>query len=304
MTQYLRSIVMIISVVLLLVTSGGIGLPDDDGLSYAQEREIGTNPFNPDTDGDGLNDSEEVEIGTNPTKFDTDSDGINDYDELYATEEYPNANPLQKDVYVEVDTTFSNFWMQELQLQEPVSEMKNKFASAPVENPDGSTGIQLHLYFDDKVEYNSSTINQTQYKPLQKQTFDNQSSNYYHIMLTDADDCIKNDCGRTGSAYSEIDGAVVEVNTTHEQVTHVMMHELGHLLGLYNYKNPCVDSIKCDIEEYPSVMNYKTSGEYYQYSESDWKEINNSLSKEKKYDYCMPGEEYINKLFFTKKECM
>ena len=41
-----------------------------------------SNPLLVDTDGDGLSDAEESQLGTNPNLVDTDGDGLNDYDEL------------------------------------------------------------------------------------------------------------------------------------------------------------------------------------------------------------------------------
>lgn len=53
--------------------------PDEDGLTTAEEENIGTDPFNPDTDGDGLLDGEEVnEYGTQPRNRDTDGDTLED----------------------------------------------------------------------------------------------------------------------------------------------------------------------------------------------------------------------------------
>lgn len=52
---------------------------DNDGLTDAQEKILGTNPNNPDTDGDGLLDGEEYFVYlTNPLKADTDEDGLFD----------------------------------------------------------------------------------------------------------------------------------------------------------------------------------------------------------------------------------
>ncbi|OJI06779.1 hypothetical protein BK004_02305 [bacterium CG10_46_32] len=56
---------------------------DADGLSDAQERDLGTNPKSQDTDGDGLGDYQEVNVyGTNPNNPDTDGDGIADGEEV------------------------------------------------------------------------------------------------------------------------------------------------------------------------------------------------------------------------------
>jgi hypothetical protein len=55
---------------------------DGDGLTYDQEKSLGTDPANPDTDGDGLSDGAEAGLGTNPTRADTDGNGIVDGHQL------------------------------------------------------------------------------------------------------------------------------------------------------------------------------------------------------------------------------
>jgi len=54
---------------------------DGDGLTYATETGIGTNPGNPDTDGDGLSDGDEQGLGSNPLTPDSDGDGLQDGEE-------------------------------------------------------------------------------------------------------------------------------------------------------------------------------------------------------------------------------
>lgn len=57
--------------------------PDNDGLDNDEERELGTNPYEADTDGDGLSDYDEVKVHkTDPFKRDTDSDGLTDREEI------------------------------------------------------------------------------------------------------------------------------------------------------------------------------------------------------------------------------
>src|SRR3972149_4854007 len=79
---------------------GGSGNTDKDmdGLIKKIEKEIGTDPENPDTDGDGLKDGEEVNnYKSNPLNADTDGEGLNDGDEVnkYKTD------PLKTDTDVD-----------------------------------------------------------------------------------------------------------------------------------------------------------------------------------------------------------
>ncbi|MDH3698468.1 MAG: Ig-like domain-containing protein [Flavobacteriaceae bacterium] len=62
---------------------------DMDGLTNAEEADLGTDPNNPDSDSDGLTDGEEVLLGTEPVNADTDGDTINDGQEVT-----DNTNPL------------------------------------------------------------------------------------------------------------------------------------------------------------------------------------------------------------------
>lgn len=67
---------------------------DNDGLSNSLERELGTDPRNPDTDGDGLEDGIEHNVlGTDPLLPDTDDDGLTDGDEVLVH----STDPLHPD---------------------------------------------------------------------------------------------------------------------------------------------------------------------------------------------------------------
>ncbi len=67
-----------------IVAVGGPIDSDGDRLSDIREGEIGTNPYDPDTDGDELTDGEEIlDFGTNPLEPDTDWDGLKDGEEVY-----------------------------------------------------------------------------------------------------------------------------------------------------------------------------------------------------------------------------
>jgi len=101
---------------IIFVSGSGSSDKDGDGLTKREEKELKTDPNNPDTDGDGLKDGEEVkttltdplnpdsdgdlltdgvevrEYKTNPLKPDTDGDGLNDSEEISH-----NTNPLNSD---------------------------------------------------------------------------------------------------------------------------------------------------------------------------------------------------------------
>lgn len=65
--------------------------PDKDGLTNREEKQLGTDRKNPDTDGDGLSDGDEVKkYNTNPLKADSDGDGLSDYDEVMTHKTNPN----------------------------------------------------------------------------------------------------------------------------------------------------------------------------------------------------------------------
>jgi len=73
--------------------SGGLNHSDGEGLTGDRERELGTDPNNPDTDGDGLSDGEEVLVyKTDPLNPDTDGDGLKDGEEIHTYKTDP-LNP-------------------------------------------------------------------------------------------------------------------------------------------------------------------------------------------------------------------
>ncbi len=54
---------------------------DGDGLTLAEEEELGTSDDKADSDGDGLDDGDELDFGTDPTVVDSDEDGLSDGEE-------------------------------------------------------------------------------------------------------------------------------------------------------------------------------------------------------------------------------
>lgn len=253
---------------------------DGDGLNdHAEVRRHGTDPLAADTDSDGLDDGPEVgKHETDPTDSDTDSDGLPDGTEVHNKERFPNADPLQTDVYVEMD------WMNGAKLPEDeAEEIEASFADAPVSNPDGSTGIDLHFVESDEVpaqdtiEY--SIASNSVVGEYQSQYFDNAGYGYHYLLLVkgiDDDDV---------AGFSARGTNVVSYYDYPDVTGHRTMHELGHSLGLSPRDFEGIDSRTYDHHEYPSVMNYNREFGQYDYSDGtagpndfdDWGHIEQTL---------------------------
>ncbi len=90
---------------IMLFSLLGLGLvgcdSDDDGLSNAEEKELGTDPDVADSDGDGLSDGDEVlTTGSDPLQADSDGDGC-----LDGIEVAQGADPLDA-----ANTTYAGGW--------------------------------------------------------------------------------------------------------------------------------------------------------------------------------------------------
>ncbi|AGN01618.1 hypothetical protein L593_08365 [Salinarchaeum sp. Harcht-Bsk1] len=125
---------------------------DGDGVEDGRERQLGTDPTRADTDDDGLPDGSEVAIGTDPFLADTDGDGLPDGAEVDgATRDgvsLPDADPLRMTLYVRIDHAEG---------AAPVSaadaeRLAAHFAAMPIENPDGSTGVDLQVQRGDRLK--------------------------------------------------------------------------------------------------------------------------------------------------------
>jgi hypothetical protein len=72
--------------------------PDRDGLDNTVEHQVGTDPYNEDTDGDGLDDFAEVAVwGTDPLMVDSDFDDLTDGQEVFETGTDPQDDDSDND---------------------------------------------------------------------------------------------------------------------------------------------------------------------------------------------------------------
>jgi len=78
-------------------------LDDDfDGLNNGVEKQLGTNPFEADSDNDGVFDQDEVETyKTDPLSDDSDSDGLSDHEEIIKYLTDPNDPDTDGDTFLD-----------------------------------------------------------------------------------------------------------------------------------------------------------------------------------------------------------
>src|SRR5687767_6529017 len=109
------------------------------------------NPCDVDMDHDRLVNCHETALLTDPLDPDTDSDGLSDGDEVLGTRfalDLPSlgVSPRRRDVLLEIDWVDDNVGCQ-LHSHRPsaqdIAQAQAVFAQMPLENPDGSTGINL-----------------------------------------------------------------------------------------------------------------------------------------------------------------
>lgn len=234
---------------------------DGDGIPDMEELMGMSSPTNPDLDGDGLRDRRELAVGTNPNASDTDGDGLDDNLEVDRTDVLTDADPARMDVYVEIDY-HSRCSIPRAQYHRVV----RSFDSAPVVNPNGEAGIDLHLYFDDRVD------------DRDLEYWNRSDAGYFHVYLSPDVE------GQMGEAFHR--SAVVECAGTGTEQGAIFMHELGHLLGLRPDVYEGIDSETYPERGYPSAMNYNTH-EMYGFSNGnagpqdfdDWRYIDENMTR-------------------------
>jgi hypothetical protein len=250
----------------------------------------------PDTDGDGLLDCWETAGIT--------IDGV--------TYQLAGANPNRKDVYIELDY---------MQHHHPdltaVQQVIAAFAAAPVQNPDGSTGITLHVDIGEQLPHKSSLVlvpctaphavdaDTADFDQLKAANFGTAAeraagttlhkSFAYHYGIfahnlygagttSGCSEVHGNDFvvtlgswARRTNPYPVLDTEVHNIGSIIEQAG-TLMHEAGHNFDL---RHGGLDNINCK-PNYPSVMSYSrqmTAG-MLDYSPADLPDLNESTLNE------------------------
>lgn len=226
---------------------------DSDGLSDAEEVQLGTAPTTADSDSDGLEDGTERGLGTSLLQSDTDNDGLPDGVEVAPPQELPaDLSPLHTDVVIELDT--AKGVSETADLFQPVA---TELSQAPLNNPDGQPGIEVHVVTSPSGPETSLTGSQsfTEYYTNGYQTeFDRQGYGVYHVLIVDTIEA-RPDTVRGGTAVNT-DGMMIESSRKSDFVSSVAAHELGHQLGLDEADFSGIDSADYSYRQYSSVMNY------------------------------------------------
>lgn len=219
-----------------------------------------------DSDGDGLLDFWESPGGG----LDGDFDGVID---LRLADPPYNAKPDRKDLFVEIDSGGGARFPAQAR-----SLLIAAFANAPVSNPDGSTGITLHI-FDTQHNLSMASITPTSAALNQFPADANTLRDQFQGDPGDSDGkraalrrtfryallYPRIDGGYSGLAEIGGDQLVLNASSLDNAPFNrtlayagVFMHELGHTLGLRHGGDDGV----IGKPNYPSVMNYALSQPY------------------------------------------
>lgn len=234
-----------------------------------------------DTDGDSLPDCAETntgrfvslsDTGTHPQYADTDGDGMNDGEELLGTLDGLDlpalgVSPLRRDLLVEYD------WFDDAgecgeHSHKPnaavLERVRATYGSAPLRNPDGSTGIHVvqdagqggALTGGNLISGHDAVLPgalDAAYFGIRSANFDWKRIGYFHYVLL----AHRYDGGADSSGYGEIvgDDALVTLACAHGEsnLARTIVHELGHNLGLdHGGFEACNGK-----PNYNSLMNYR-----------------------------------------------
>jgi hypothetical protein len=212
----------------------------------------------PDSDGDGLCDAAEAAYGTSPNNADTDGDAISDLHEVLGAEgldlSYYGASPTHRDIFV-----YMNYYV--APFPGALTQAMEAFSASPVTNPDGTTGIKLHIIDGGPIAAADQISDLqdvwTQVDAFKAKYYPSRWAKYSHYMLIGYQYN-----GGTSSGLARGIPAhdfIVTLGTwfpsygTQLQQAGTILHELGHDLGLSHGGDEGTNN----KPNYLSVMSYR-----------------------------------------------
>jgi len=213
----------------------------------------------PDADGDGLCDAAEAAYGTNPNNFDTDGDAISDLHEVLGAEgldlKYYGASPTHHDIFI-----YMNYYS--APMPGALTKAMQAFSTSPVTNPDGTTGINLHIIDGGPIAQADQVSDLqigdwSQVDTIKAKYYPSRWAKYSHYMLIG----YQYNGGSSSGVSRGIPahdflvtlGLWFPTYGTELQQAGTILHELGHNLGLQHGGD---DSINYK-PNYLSVMSYR-----------------------------------------------
>ncbi|MEV2270773.1 zinc metalloprotease [Nonomuraea africana] len=212
--------------------------------------------ISPDTDADGLLDAWES------SGIDVDGDAVADLT-------LRGANPRRRDIYLEIDHMTDHRLRPEAR-----QDVVDAFARAPLANPDGSSGITLHVEEDEELAHQDNLTTWSGFDAIKAASFGTAAQRadpealaakklvYHYVVFAHQHD------NGTSSGRAEIHGDDILVTLgadtwglndagthhvgTRRQQAGTLMHELGHNLGLQHGGD---SDVNCK-PNYISVMSY------------------------------------------------
>ena len=194
-----------------------------------------------DSDHDGLTNAEEAEIGSDPYKSDTDNDGMIDGWEVNGYRGIDFKKLGCSPIHMDAVCLMSRFpGVTKDKMNAEMDRATQFYADLKFRNLDGKSGLNLHLIYTDEVKEehtsNSWQTNRGIYRPAKWQ-------GVLHWMQATP--------GGGGQADQLGDGGTVGANS----LWAVFVHEFGHQMGLDH--NGYWSSSFCPL--YPSLLNYAYS---------------------------------------------
>lgn len=190
-----------------------------------------------------LADDRDVEIVDEPptdpdSDQDTSGDGIADRF-IMETDLFEGANVLRRNIFFEVHHT-PKVDFEEVKTQ--LDRLEQFFAGAPIHNPDGSMGIDVHFVIEGEFDEFEEPISEENLASIYWNHFERKDKGYYYLLFANELE------GRLlGRAVEEVLGMQMDSST--------LLHEIGHGLGL-SQGFVGIDDRQRTFAEYPSVMNY------------------------------------------------
>lgn len=182
---------------------------------------------------------------------DTAGDGIPDR-HIMNSDLFEGASPLRRNIFFEVQRTPL---VATETVETQMGRIEQFFAEAPIRNPDGSLGIDVHYVDEGVMEKYEEPIDGSDLSKILFDDFERRRKGYHYLVF--AQDLGEN---LAGQAVEDVLGTV--------PVSGTVLHEIGHSIA-FHAGLIGVDDRQRTFAEYPSSMNYNASRSAFCFS-NDW----------------------------------